>query len=495
MGAKPHGIIIFGASGAGTTTLGRELARALDFSHFDLDDFFWEDTHIPFTVKRLREERITRLQAAIAGARGFVFSGSMCEWCESFLPLFDLAVFVSAPAELRAERLHKRELEEFGARVLPGGDMYENHRDFVAWAKTYDYDDCTIGRSRRLHEAWIQALPCPVLRIDGTADYRQTASEIANRYYTKPGEPWRVTIAQSGALEKYRYSVIFARHGANWLYARHKERDTFETAGGHIEAGETPLDCAKRELYEETGATKFFIHPAFDYAVHRDNEFSYGQVFYADVTELGTLPPGSEMAEVRAFPGIPEKMTYPPVLPVLYAEMNRWLGWEHVKDEYWDVLDEGRRPTGRVHRRVDDMRPGDYHLVVAVWIANSNGDLLITRRARNKLGFPGRWEVPAGSAVAGEDSRTAALRETREESGLVLNPENATLFFTCCSGNSFWDSWLFRQDFDLADVVLQEGETIDARAATWDEISAMMDCEEFIPRERIPEFDLLKELL
>ena len=85
-------------------------------------------------------------------------------------------------------------------------------------------------------------------------NYKQTASEILERFYTKPGEPWRVYTAAFGELEKYRYTVIFARHNGKWLYARHKDRDTYETAGGHIEPNETPLDCAKRELYEETGA-------------------------------------------------------------------------------------------------------------------------------------------------------------------------------------------------------------------------------------------------
>ena len=138
-------------------------------------------------------------------------------------------------------------------------------------------------------------------------------------------EPWRVSINKLGELKNYRFSVIFARYGGEWLYARHKDRNTFETAGGHIEPGETPLECGARELYEETGATKFSILPAFDYAVHTDTEFSCGQVFYAEVETLGSLP-DSEMAEVRTFCTIPDWMTYPAVLPVLYQEMVKWLG-------------------------------------------------------------------------------------------------------------------------------------------------------------------------
>ena len=307
-------------------------------------------------------------------------------------------------------------------------------------------------------------------------------------------EPWRVYTANYGELKTYRYTVIFARYNGKWLYARHKDRDTYETAGGHIEPGETPLDCAKRELYEETGAEKFSIFPAFDYAVHTSTEYSYGQVFYADVQTLGTMP-GFEMAEVREFTTIPDKMRFPQILPVLFKELDKWLGNDSVKDEYWDVLDENRKPTGRKHRRIDEMPPGDYHLVVRAWILNNKGEFLITRRAFNKIGFPGMWEVPSGSAIAGEESLEATIREAKEECGLTLLPENAELFSSYRRNSSFYDNWLFRQDYDLSDVVLQAGETIDARAMSWSGIAAMMERGEFIGREVFSSFDLLKDMV
>ena len=152
-------------------------------------------------------------------------------------------------------------------------------------------------------------------------------------------KPWRVSIAPLGTLEKYRFTVILAVKGktatdGGWLYTRHRNRTTWETAGGHIEPGETPLDCAKRELYEETGATEFYINPAFDYAVHTDSGLSYGQVFFADVETIGELPPESEMAEVRLFSDLPENLTYPQITPILFTEMKKWLNLDKDKDEF-----------------------------------------------------------------------------------------------------------------------------------------------------------------
>ena len=141
--------------------------------------------------------------------------------------------------------------------------------------------------------------------------------------------------------------------------------------------------------------------------------------------------------------------------------------------ELWDVYDENRNLTGRLHPRGVPLPEGDFHLVVQVWMRNSRGEYLLTRRTPNKS-YPGMWETTGGAAQAGDDSLSAVLREAREETGLTLDPAKGRLFLSVKGKNAFCDVWLFEQDFDLADVVFQPGETCGAMYASPEKIYEML---------------------
>ena len=147
--------------------------------------------------------------------------------------------------------------------------------------------------------------------------------------------------------------------------------------------------------------------------------------------------------------------------------------------ELWDVYNADRNLTGRVHLRGTPIPEGEYHLVVQVWMRNSRGEYLLTKRTPNKT-HPGKWETTGGCAKAGEDSLSAVLREAKEETGLTLNPKNGRLFHSFKSSNAFADVWLFEQDFDLGDVVFQEGETCDALYATPEMLRKMLQAGELV---------------
>ena len=127
-------------------------------------------------------------------------------------------------------------------------------------------------------------------------------------------------IYEVGYLKTYKYVVVLSTYCGKLMLSRHKKRTTWETQGGHVEPGETPLEAAGRELYEESGALKYAIRPICDYWAGDENtgEGATGMVFHAEIEALGPLPE-SEMAEVCLFDALPENLTYPEITPELYA--------------------------------------------------------------------------------------------------------------------------------------------------------------------------------
>ena len=122
MRALKHRLHIFGASGSGTSSLGRAMAENLALTFFDADDYYWEKTNVPYTVKVAPEIRVKTLLADMAEARAWVLSGSVVSWGDVLIPLFTAAVFLTAPTEVRLERLRRRERQRYGSRIDKGGD-------------------------------------------------------------------------------------------------------------------------------------------------------------------------------------------------------------------------------------------------------------------------------------------------------------------------------------------------------------------------------------
>ena len=177
-------IHIFGASGSGTTTLGRALAEQLGSIHLDTDDYFWVKTDPPFQRIRPLDVRVSMLGEALQATQ-WVLSGSVCDWGSHFSSQFDLAIFLSVPNDVRIERLRKRELERYGRLLEEDEEFKKQNREFMDWAGRYETGGMDV-RSRVVHEAWISILPCPVLRLDGLESVEERLSRIESFIHDGP---------------------------------------------------------------------------------------------------------------------------------------------------------------------------------------------------------------------------------------------------------------------------------------------------------------------
>lgn len=167
--SKPHGIILLGANGSGKSTLGRELARELNFVHFDVENYWFYKTDIPYTAIRPQEERNELLLSDMKKHVSFVVSGDISDWSNEFLTMFDLAVFLTAPTEIRLRRIEYREYSRWGNRVCEGGDMCESQKKFREFAATRDV---------YLLEQSALKYSCPILQVDGTKMLKVIVDEI-----------------------------------------------------------------------------------------------------------------------------------------------------------------------------------------------------------------------------------------------------------------------------------------------------------------------------
>lgn len=177
MDNKKIKIHIFGASGAGVSTLGKKLASSLQISFYDSDDFYWKITNPPFQEANSIADRKHFLKNAISLNDCWVISGTLVSWGDFIQDEFDLAVYLSVPCDERLLRVKRREAERFGNRIEAGGDMYEGHLKFLEWVAQYD-EGSLGGRSKPRHEAWIKTLKCPVLRIDGIVSSEKSLLRI-----------------------------------------------------------------------------------------------------------------------------------------------------------------------------------------------------------------------------------------------------------------------------------------------------------------------------
>ena len=139
--------------------------------------------------------------------------------------------------------------------------------------------------------------------------------------------------------------------------------------------------------------------------------------------------------------------------------------------ELWDLYNEQRELTGRDHVRGEEVPQGFYHLVVHIWIRNSKGEYLISQRSADRPVYPLMWECVGGSVTKGEDSLTGALRETKEEVGLTLSPEDGKLVYSVVgrvvNGVKFRDIvdvWLFEYD---GPVSLEQATTKEVAQTVW----------------------------
>lgn len=185
---KYRGVAVFGLNGAGKSTITHALAKELGYLEADVEDYYYpaqklsrqmamehripdRTETLPFSVSRTKDEVEREILRDIGCYPGFILCGVSMSWSEELLSRIDIAFWLQAPLEERMNRIQNRERIRFGARVLPGGDLYASQRAFREMA---------AGRDPASLEESAVRLHCSVYRLDGMLPIETNIQQILN---------------------------------------------------------------------------------------------------------------------------------------------------------------------------------------------------------------------------------------------------------------------------------------------------------------------------
>lgn len=177
-------IHIYGASGSGTSTLGRKTSEELGYKFMDADDYFWLPTNPRYTTKRSKEERLALMKKDISDNDNVVISGSLVDWGDELIPLFTLAIRLVTDTEIRTTRLKEREKQKNFKKVQkemnsvigrtvtvtvdrPLGSYHPEHEDMY-YPINYGYVEGIMAPDGEEQDAYILGVDEAVEKFTGT---------------------------------------------------------------------------------------------------------------------------------------------------------------------------------------------------------------------------------------------------------------------------------------------------------------------------------------
>lgn len=138
-----------------------------------------------------------------------------------------------------------------------------------------------------------------------------------------------------------------------------------------------------------------------------------------------------------------------------------------MADELIDICDENNNLLNIQKMKNEAHKNGLWHRASHIWIYNSNGEILLQLRAKEKPLYPNMWDISvAGHISTGEDPIISGLREVEEEIGLELKKEDLNFWmirkvkaiFREIKNNEFYYVYFFKFDGDINQLKLQKEE-------------------------------------
>lgn len=161
-----------------------------------------------------------------------------------------------------------------------------------------------------------------------------------------------------------------------------------------------------------------------------------------------------------------------------------------------DILTADGEQTGTHAERSIIHSKGLWHRTVHVWIRNRAGELLLQKRSLNKETHPGLWDISsAGHLSAGDSSSEGAVREVREELGIIIDAKKLQYLFSLKQHwetpdgsiieNEIKDVYLYTTPVEIEDIRIDSKEVSDICSFNVENLKNQLltNKDQFVPHE------------
>ena len=131
---------------------------------------------------------------------------------------------------------------------------------------------------------------------------------MVKTYYLNVGDKmFEIELYDLGTCKEEELTrvICVSKYKDKYVFSYNKKRKGWEIPGGHIEENETWEEAARREMYEETGATKINVEPICLYKIS-----SFGMLCYCEILEIEELPKEYEMEKIMFSNKLPKDLTF-----------------------------------------------------------------------------------------------------------------------------------------------------------------------------------------
>lgn len=165
-------------------------------------------------------------------------------------------------------------------------------------------------------------------------------------------------------------------------------------------------------------------------------------------------------------------------------------------EELIDVLGKNGNKTGKILTREQIHKKGLCHRIVVITIIDTQGNILMQQRSKNKSQSPEKWDVTvAGHVASGQTSTEAAIRETLEEVGIKVNEKELEYILTYRNkenveedyiDDEIYDCYIVKRDkIDLRDIKVQESEVEQVKLCNLKEFNQIIENGNIMKRDKL----------